>query len=119
MRWPTSTASMSSTCEKAPAAPPGCRGAAVAVIRRLGSLLRLGQRVAGLLGGVLAATTTKGAELPEDRADAMYHLYDGGGVTASGPAVLIRKSLFNSVSLSGSYYLDMVSNASIDVVTTA
>ena len=28
-----------------------------------------------------------GAELPEDRADAMYHLYDGGGVTASGPAV--------------------------------
>jgi len=68
---------------------------------------------------VLAAATTKGAELPEDRADAMYHLYDGGGVTASGPALLIRKSLFDSVSLSGSYYLDMVSNASIDVVTTA
>src|SRR5882757_2207822 len=119
MRWPTSTASMSSTCEKAPAAPPGCRGAAVAVIRRLRSLARFGHRAAGLLGGVLAAATTKGAELPEDRADAMYHLYDGGGVTASGPALLIRKSLFNSVSLSGSYYLDMVSNASIDVVTTA
>jgi len=81
--------------------------------------MRFGHRGAGLLGGVLAAATAKGAELPEDRADVMYHLYDGGGVTASGPALLIRKSLYDSVSLSGSYYLDMVSNASIDVVTTA
>jgi Protein of unknown function (DUF3570) len=76
-------------------------------------------RLAGLLGGVLAAATAKGAELPEDRADAMYHLYDGGGVTAQGPALLVRKSLFDTVSLFGSYYLDMVSNASIDVVTQA
>jgi len=78
-----------------------------------------GARIAGLLGGVLAAASADGADLPEDRADAMYHLYDGGGVTASGPAVLIRKSLFDAVSLSGSYYMDIVSNASIDVVTTA
>jgi hypothetical protein len=33
--------------------------------------------------------------------------------------VLVRKSLADKVSLSGSYYLDMVSNASVDVVTTA
>jgi hypothetical protein len=78
-----------------------------------------GARLAGLLGGVLAAARAGGAELPEDRADTMFHLYDGGGVTALGPAVLIRKSLFDRVSLSGAYYLDMVSNASIDVVTTA
>ncbi len=76
-------------------------------------------RLAGLLGGVLAAATAEGADLPEDRADAMVHVYDGGGVTASGPALLIRKSLYDTVSLSGSYYVDMVSNASIDVVTTA
>ena len=76
-------------------------------------------RLAGLLGGVLAAARAHGVELPEDRADAMFHLYDGGGVTALGPAVLIRKSLFDRFSLSGSYYVDMVSNASIDVVTTA
>jgi hypothetical protein len=79
----------------------------------------LGARLAGLLGGVLAAARAGGAELPEDRADTMFHLYDGGGVTALGPAVLIRKSLFDRFSLSGSYYVDMVSNASIDVVTTA
>ncbi len=60
-----------------------------------------------------------GGGLPEDRADLMYHRYDGGGVTASGPALLVRKSLLNKVSLSASYYVDIVSNASIDVVTTA
>jgi hypothetical protein len=73
----------------------------------------------GLIGGMLAAASTDAVELQEDRADVMYHEYTGGGVTATGPAVLIRKSLFDRVSLTGTYYVDMVSNASIDVVTTA
>jgi len=47
----------------------------------------------------------------------MYHLYDGGGVTASGPAVLIRKSLFNSVSLSGFLLPGHGQQCLIDVVT--
>jgi hypothetical protein len=59
------------------------------------------------------------ATLPEDRADAMFHVYDGGGVEAIGPALLVRKSLLDKISLSASYYVDAVSNASIDVVTTA
>ena len=71
----------------------------------------------GALGGALAGTAADAADLPEDQAEVMYHLYDGGGVTAQGPAVLLRKSLANTVSLSGSYYVDIVSNASIDVVT--
>jgi len=75
--------------------------------------------LAGLLGGTLAAVGAKGAELPEDQAEAMYHLYDGGGVIAQGPAVLVRKSIADTVSLSASSYVDMVSNASIDVVTQA
>lgn len=75
--------------------------------------------VAGLVGGALAATSVQAVDLPEDRAETMYHLYDGGGVIAQGPAVLIRKSMLDRVSLSGSYYVDAVSNASIDVVTTA
>jgi hypothetical protein len=61
----------------------------------------------------------QGRELPADRAEAMYHVYNGGGVTADGPALLVRKSLADKVSLSGAYYVDAVSNASIDVVTTA
>jgi hypothetical protein len=71
------------------------------------------------LGGLLAPTHTQAAELPEDRADLLFHRYDGGGVEAWGPALLVRKSVLNKVSLSASYYADIVSNASIDVVTTA
>jgi hypothetical protein len=80
------------------------------------SLLR---RLAALLGGVLAASGARAVDLPEDKAEAMYHSYVGGGVTANGPALLVRKSLSDSISLSGTYYVDSVSNASIDVVTTA
>ncbi len=75
--------------------------------------------LAGLLGGVIAPGAVLAADLPEDRADAMIHVYDGGGVRAVGPAFLVRKKLLDKVSLSASYYIDSVSNASIDVVTTA
>ena len=57
--------------------------------------------------------------LPDDRADVLYHLYDGGGVEIDGPSVLVRKKLGKSVSVVGNYYVDMVSSASIDVITTA
>ncbi|WP_374674765.1 DUF3570 domain-containing protein [Ideonella sp.] len=74
-------------------------------------------RILGLSGSVVGAAHA--VDLPADRAELMYHLYDGGGVQASGPALLVRKSLFDKVSLSAGYYVDAVSNASIDVVTTA
>lgn len=101
------------------------RAASVAASRALARALqrarqaRLLTRCVGLLGGVLAAGGARGADLPEDQADVMFHSYVGGGVTANGPAMLVRKSVGDSVSLTGSYYVDMVSNASIDVVTTA
>lgn len=57
--------------------------------------------------------------LPEDRSDILYHLYTGGGVEISGPSILVRKKVGSSVSLVGNYYVDMISSASIDVVTTA
>ncbi|HUG23548.1 DUF3570 domain-containing protein [Piscinibacter sp.] len=79
----------------------------------------LWRRVAGLLGGMLAASGARAVDVPVDQAEAMVHVYQGGGVTASGPALLVRKGLAERVSLSGSYYIDAVSNASIDVVTTA
>lgn len=75
--------------------------------------------IAGLAGSLLATGAANAVDLPEDRAEAMYHLFKGGGVTAQGPALLVRKSLADKVSLSASYYVDMVSNASIDVVTQA
>lgn len=57
--------------------------------------------------------------LPEDRADLLYHVYDGGGVEIDGPSLLVRKSFLERFSVSGNFYMDMVSSASIDVVTTA
>ena len=75
--------------------------------------------LAGLLGGLIAPGAAQAVDLPEDSADALIHVYDGGGVRAIGPAFLVRKKLLDKVSLSASYYIDSVSNASIDVVTTA
>ncbi len=76
-------------------------------------------RLAGVLGTALGAAPAHAVALPENSAEGMLHVFKGGGVTASGPALLVRKSLADRVSLSGSYYVDSVSNASIDVVTTA
>jgi len=55
--------------------------------------------------------------LPDERADALYHSYKGGGVQVSGPSILVRKNIGNSTSVVGNYYVDHVSSASIDVVT--
>lgn len=88
--------------------------AALTLWRRLAALL------GSLLGGLLAfGGTARAADLPEDSAEALLHVYNGGGVTALGPAFLVRKSVADRFSITGSYYLDAVSNASIDVVTTA
>jgi hypothetical protein len=73
-------------------------------------------RAAALL--LLPATALAGV-LPEDRADLMYHYYDGGGVTIDGPSLLVRKKFAEKYAVSASYYMDMVSSASIDVITTA
>jgi hypothetical protein len=80
------------------------------------------RRFAALFSGVLAASAGNNAgagDLPEDSAEALIHSYNGGGVSANGLALLVRKKLVDKVSVSASYYLDSVSNASIDVVTTA
>ena len=53
--------------------------------------------------------------LPEDRADLLYHRYDGGGVTIHGPSLLVRKTMAEKYSVTANYYMDMVTSASIDV----
>ena len=57
--------------------------------------------------------------LPEDRADVLYHRYEGGGITIQGPSVLVRKKIGDSVSVSANYYEDLISSASIDVQLSA
>ena len=65
------------------------------------------------------APAAHAAVLPDDRADVLYHRYDGGGVTIDGPSLLVRKKFAEKYSVTANYYVDMVSSASIDVVTTA
>ena len=87
---------------------------AAAVIRQM-----MFRRIS-LLALLLAMTSFAFAGvLPDDRADVLYHLYDGGGVEIDGPSILVRKKAGKSISFVGNYYVDMVSSASIDVVTTA
>ena len=90
--------------------------AAAAVTRRLGLMIRRVSLVATALSVFGAA---EAGVLPDDRADVLYHRYDGGGVTIDGPSVLVRKKAGKSLSFVGNYYVDMISSASIDVITTA
>lgn len=72
-----------------------------------------------LLGAVLGPVAATAAVLPENRADFMYHRYDGGGVTVQGPSILVRRKFGENFAASANYYVDAISSASIDVVTTA
>lgn len=75
-------------------------------------------KLLALLGWLWVSSAHAGV-LPEDRADAMYHRYQGGGVSIDGPSVLVRKKVLDDLSLSANYYVDSVSSASIDVMATA
>ena len=74
-----------------------------------------------LIGSLLLASgqASWAGVLPDDRTDILYHLYEGGGIQIDGPSVLVRKKAGKSVSFVSNYYVDMISSASIDVVTTA
>ena len=76
-------------------------------------------RILIIAASLLAFGVAHAGVLPDDRADVLYHLYDGGGVTIDGPSILVRKKVGKSLSFVGNYYVDMVSSASIDVITTA
>jgi len=77
------------------------------------------QRISASFLALLIAGSAAAGVLPEDRSDILYHLYDGGGVQIDGPSVLVRKQVGKSTSFVANYYIDMISSASIDVVTTA
>ena len=72
-----------------------------------------------LLALIVITAPVLGGVLPEDRADLLWHVYDGGDITVQGPELLIRKKVGDSLSLSAGYYEDMISSASIDVKLSA
>ncbi len=72
-----------------------------------------------VISGMAFTPIILAAVLPDDRADALFHSYDGGGITVNGPSLLLQKSLGAAFSFSGNYYIDSISSASIDVITSA
>jgi hypothetical protein len=72
-----------------------------------------------LLALVVITAPALGGVLPEDRADVLWHSYNGGDITVEGPEVLVRKKVGDQLSLSAGYYEDMISSASIDVKLSA
>ncbi|GAB5379074.1 MAG: hypothetical protein Alis3KO_10620 [Aliiglaciecola sp.] len=68
---------------------------------------------------LMFAVSAMAAVLPQERADVMYHSYEGDGMSIDGPSVLVRKQFGNKVSVSANYYVDTISGASIDVLATA
>jgi len=81
--------------------------------------VRFNRGIVVLFLALLASSGAQAGVLPEDRADVLYHLYTGGGVDINGPSVLVRKQVGRNTSFVANYYVDMISSASIDVITTA
>lgn len=82
------------------------------------SRIHHGSRHSGL-ALCFVAGLCQAAALPADRTEGAYSTYSGGGVDVSSPAILVRKSVAQSWSFAGEYSADIISSASIDVITTA
>ncbi len=94
------------------------KGEAVVVTKLKSFALRL-LKGAAVVTALMVALPLTAAVLPADRFDTLFHLYDGGGVEISGPSILLRKQIGNSTSFSANYYVDAITSASIDVITSA
>ena len=67
----------------------------------------------------LFSLSSHAAVLESDKADVLYHSYQGGGMKIDGPALLVRKKASESFAISAYYYVDTISSASVDVMSTA
>jgi hypothetical protein len=72
-----------------------------------------------LAAAVLLGGPARADVLPDDRVDVLFHRYDGGGLIVEGPSVLVQKKVTEKFAVNANYYVDQISSASIDVVTTA
>jgi hypothetical protein len=57
--------------------------------------------------------------LPDDRADLFYSKYSGGGMDITGESVLGAQEIHGEFRARGSYFVDKVSGASVDVLSQA
>jgi len=81
--------------------------------------LALQRHARTLLALCLCVTPALAGVLPDDRTDALYHRYQGGGITIQGPSVLIQKKITDNFALNYNFYQDYITSASIDVKLSA
>jgi Protein of unknown function (DUF3570) len=80
------------------------------------------RRILGRMAALSALLLVRAAGadvLPDDRADLFYSKYSGGGMDITGESVLVRKKFTENFAVQGSYFIDKVSGASIDVLSQA
>jgi hypothetical protein len=80
------------------------------------------RRTLGRMAALTALLLVQAASadvLPDDRADLFYSKYSGGGMDITGESVLVRKKFTENFAVEGSYFIDKVSGASIDVLSQA
>jgi hypothetical protein len=65
---------------------------------------------------IVAAACVRADVLPDERADVMWKLYEGGGIKVEGPSMLVRTNVSDKVSFTGGYSVDVVTGASIDMI---
>lgn len=82
------------------------------------ALTKLMKRCALIALLSVSAFAAHAGVLPEDRADILYHVYSGDGITAKGPAIFARKKFGESIDATATYDIDSVTGASIDVRTS-
>ncbi|MBI3608202.1 MAG: DUF3570 domain-containing protein [Nitrospirae bacterium] len=68
---------------------------------------------------VWALGTAEALEPPRDDTSIGYNLYSGGGLTVQGPAIIVKKALLKRMSVEVGTRVDLISSASVDVVTQA
>src|SRR5580704_3437085 len=72
-----------------------------------------------VIAALLLVRSTSADVLPDDRADLFYSKYSGGGMDITGESVAVRKKFTENFAISGNYFVDKVSGASIDVLSQA
>ena len=83
---------------------------------RMSKVSAICRLVFSLLAFFTFTATSFAATLAPDAVDIMHHRYEGGGMEIDGPSVLVRKSIGTQVSVTGHYYIDSISAASVDVI---
>ncbi len=72
-----------------------------------------------LLVLVVTIETATAIEPADETVSVGFNFYDGGGIMVQGPAVIVRKDVLDKLSIEAGGRVDLVSSASIDVVTQA